>query len=130
MGMTGLVASLVGYIILFAGTIWAETRLTTNFQSEIVFIIIAIVFSVIALVGTATERRWGWPLSLIIFSAMLGNIGIMFNAIGGSVILAFTMLVNVLVIIAALIAVETWTAEIDSAPLETYETEAAKTRRR
>ncbi|MBD3319188.1 hypothetical protein GF342_04740 [Candidatus Woesearchaeota archaeon] len=108
MGLAGFITT----IILLAIQFWGALRLSANLvaykELETLILIIGLLVSIAALIGLALNTRWGWPLTLIVFSASLANFVWLFWMLGVSITVAGGMIVAAFSMLIAFIAIDLW----------------------
>lgn len=126
---TGRLLTILGVLVLnFIGTIFLETKLQSYAPLELVIIVVAILLSILALIGIASESRWAWPFTTILFSLLLANAVFLQVNIGAFITFVLLLLVNIFGLLIAVLSIEDvgdavagWTPDAsEDMPLETY----------
>ena len=73
MGAGRLFTMLVVLILSFIGMIFLETKMERFFALELVIIVVGVLLAIIALLGMASESRWAYPFTTILFALLLAN---------------------------------------------------------
>ncbi|MBI2565096.1 hypothetical protein HYV79_03870 [Candidatus Woesearchaeota archaeon] len=94
MGLAGFVFTLVLLLFNLLTSIRLANRLTTNVTLELVFLVIGVLLWLIALLGFALNKRWGWNWNIILFSLSLANLIWLYSLFGSSLTHAFAFFVN------------------------------------
>jgi hypothetical protein len=131
MGMGRLLTMLVVLVLSFVGAIFLESKMEQYATLELVIIVVGILLSIMALVGIASEARWAWPFTTILFSLSLANLVFLHVNVGAFLTFVLLLLVNIFGMLIAVLSIEdveqamsAWNADTTgAAPLETYAVE-------
>ena len=110
-------------VLNILGALFLEMKMTA-FTAELVIIVIALILSMIALIGIGTEADWGWSFSTIFFALSLANIVYLListRAFGTFTVLLLIYVIGLLVSVLSIKEREEFAAE--AVPLEKYEPE-------
>jgi hypothetical protein len=108
MGAVGFVTTLILLILQYLGAWKLMGALGAGQTTEAVILLVGLVVSVLALLGLVTNKRWGWPLALIVFSASLANFVWIHTQVGASITGALGMGIAVFSMMIAFVAVDLW----------------------
>jgi len=132
MGTGRLIIMLAVFVLNFIGTIFLENKLQQYASLEITIIVAGILLSIVALIGIATDARWAWSFTTVLFSLSLANAIFLQVNVGAFVTFVLLLLVNVFGMLIAVLSIEDveeavnqWTAPdpTTAVPLETYAAE-------
>lgn len=90
MGMARTISIVVLLFLNFIGAIYLETKLSTNYTLELVFIVLGLILALAVILGLGLELKWGWPVATIAFSLYLANA--LFLYISTKAFLAFALM--------------------------------------
>ncbi len=116
-------------VLSFIGTLFLESKMEQYFTLELVIIVVGILLSIIALVGVASESRWAWPFSTILFALLLANAVFLYVNVGAFVTFVLLLLVNIFGMLVSVLSIEDISASMtnqwspDAAQVETYAAE-------
>lgn len=119
----------LGLLILnFIGSIFLLTKLAGGvpFYLEILYILFALLVSLIILLGAAFDAKWAWPLATILFAVNLANSVCLYLVIGALLTFVLMVLFNAVGVLTAVFSInddEDDDFEPVSEPVETYEAE-------
>ncbi len=103
----GRLLIIMGVLVLnFIGAIFLETKMTEYAALELVIIVVAILLSVIALIGIAAESRWSWAFVTILFALMLANSVFLFVTVGAFVTFVLMLIVNIFGMLVSVLSIE------------------------
>lgn len=128
MGSGRLLTVLAVMVMSFIGTIFLESKMQQYAALELVIIVVAILLSILALVGIAAESRWAYPFATIWFSLSLANSVFLFINVPAFVTFLLLLAVNIFGLLVAILSIEdavdavgNWNPETAGmTPLETY----------
>lgn len=119
----------LGLLILnFIGSIFLLTKLAGGvpFYLEILYILFALLVSLIILLGAAFDAKWAWPLATILFAVNLANSVCLYLVIGALLTFVLMVLFNAVGVLTAVFSInddEDDDFEPVSESVETYEAE-------
>ncbi len=103
----GRLLLIMGVLVLnFIGAIFLETKMAEYAVLELVIIVVAILLSIIALIGIAAESRWAWPFVTILFALMLANSVFLFVTVGAFVTFVLMLIVNIFGMLVSVLSIE------------------------
>ncbi len=131
MGTGRMFAVLAVLVLSFVGAIFLESKMQQYAALELAVIVVALLLSVIALVGIASDSRWAWPFATILFALLLANLLFLHVNVGAFLTFVLLLLVNVFGMLIAILSIEDiaknfagWNPGMDAmSPVETYSTE-------
>ena len=115
--------TVVVLLIVFLTSLYLETELSRNTGIELFFLLVAVLISVIATRAIREERKWAWPLTTILFSAMLFNLLFLYLQTNNYAIFSLGALFNIIGLAMSTGSVGKSLDFIDemvAQPLETY----------
>ena len=117
MGVTGVVVALIFFVVHAMGVYRLARVLPMDASLEFVTMLVGLVLAVVAVLGMLFNRRWGWPVMLVVFSLGLANAVFFYMELGMSVTLALVFGVTIVAMLVSFVAVDLW--EPDWQPEET-----------
>jgi hypothetical protein len=128
MGSGRLLTILAVMVMSFIGTIFLESKMQQHAALELAIIVVAILLSILALVGIAAESRWAYPFATIWFSLSLANSVFLFINVPAFVTFLLLLAVNIFGLLVAILSIEDtvdavgdWNPSTEGmVPLETY----------
>ena len=119
MGFGRLLTIMAVLVLNFIGAIFLETKMEQYAAVELVIIVVAILLSVIALIGIAAESRWSWPFVTILFALMLANAVFLFVTVGAFVTFVLMLIVNIFGMLVSVLSIEDSSQpHVSAAPVE------------
>jgi hypothetical protein len=106
MGFGRLFVIMCALVLSFIGMIFLESKMTEYAALELVIIVVAILLSVIALIGIAAESRWAWPFSTILFALILANSVFQFVTVGAFVTFVLQLVVGIFGLLVTVLSIE------------------------
>ena len=122
MGIIRTIAIIVLLFLNFLGAIFLETKLTTYFTLELVFIVIGLIRALGMILGLGLELNWGWPLATIAFSLYLANAVFLYVHTKSFLVFALMLFFNTIGLLISVISIreeDDFTEE--DLPLEPYD---------
>ncbi len=122
MGIVRTIAIIVLLFLNFLGAIFLETKLTTYFTLELVFIVIGLILALGMMLGLGLELKWGWPLATIAFSLYLANTVFLYVHTKSFLVFALMLFFNTIGLLISVISIredDDFTEE--DLPLEPYD---------
>lgn len=106
MGIGRLLVIIATLVMSFIGTIFLESKMGQFAALELVIIVVAILLSIIALIGIAAESRWSWPFATILFSLMLANAVFLFVNVPALITFVLLIIVNIFGMLVSVLSID------------------------
>jgi hypothetical protein len=106
MGIGRLLVIIATLVMSFIGTIFLESKMEQFAVLELVIIVVAILLSIIALIGVAAESRWSWPFATILFSLMLANAVFLFVNVPALITFVLLIIVNIFGMLVSVLSID------------------------
>jgi hypothetical protein len=106
MGIGRLLVIIATLVMSFIGTIFLESKMEQFAVLELVIIVVAILLSIIALIGIAAESRWSWAFATILFSLMLANSVFLFVNVPALITFVLLIIVNIFGMLVSVLSIE------------------------
>ncbi len=128
MGFGRLFTMMVVLVLNLVGMIFLETKMVDYAVLELVIIVVAVILSILALIGIAAESGWSWPFATILFSLLLANAVFLFATVGAFVTFVLLIIVNIFGLLVSVLSIGD-VSSVESAapqtqqdipPVETY----------
>lgn len=117
MGFGRLLVMMAALVLSFIGMIFLESKMTEYATLELVIIVVAILLSILSLIGIAAESRWSWPFATILFALILANSVLQFVTVGAFVTFVLQLLVGIFGLLVAVLSIEDiGSREVSTAP--------------
>jgi hypothetical protein len=122
MGIIRTITIIALLFLNFLGAIYLETKLSTYFTLELVFIVIGLILALGLILGLGLELKWGWPITTIAFSLYLANTVFLYVLTRSFLVFALMLFFNTIGLLMSVISIkedDDFTEEDQS--LETYD---------
>ncbi len=129
MGFGRLLVIMAVLVLNLVGMIFLETKMSEYAVLELVIIVVAILLSILALIGIAAESRWSWAFTTILFSLLLANCVFLFATVGAFVTFVLMIVVNIFGLLVSVLSIGDVSPSVESTapqsqdnipPVETY----------
>jgi hypothetical protein len=121
MGIVRTITIIALLFLNFLGAIYLETKLSTYFTLELVFIVIGLILALGLILGLGLELNWGWPLSTIAFSLYLANTVFLYVLTRSFLVFALMLFFNTIALLMSVISIKEDDFTEEDYPLETYD---------
>jgi len=105
-----------------------ESRMDSHYLLQLLLIVLAIIFTFGLLFGLWIDEPWAYPLSTILFAALLADVIWLYSSTGAFLVSAFALLVNVAGLVICLASVQR--PKTLAAELETYNISAGRRKKK
>jgi hypothetical protein len=115
MGFGRLLLVMALLVLNLVGMIFLEGKMEQYAALELVIIVVGILLGILALMGIASEARWSWPFTTILFSLFLANAVFLFVTVGAFVTFVLMVLVDIFGLLVSVLSISDLAPAMQSA---------------
>lgn len=108
MGFVGVIVALLFFVLHSVGAVRLWRHMPYSGELMAIALVISLILGLSSLLGILFNKRWGWPLALVLFSIGLGGTVLVYTVLGSSITLVLLFAVTVLAMLVSFIAVDLW----------------------